>query len=132
MKKTVCGKARILACCLVFASCLPGCEAPTTVEPKTETVEFQVDAADYVTRTTDTGDEDFIQILNDEISANREIELYYSDYMLDGYWGMIIDVDILVSSSGGELLIYDDDHSYEGSTIRMIVTWYEEEEIEYE
>jgi hypothetical protein len=108
------------------------CNTPTTVEPKTEIIDIEVDPSDYVTRTTDSGDEDFVQILNDEISPDREIELYYSDYLLDGYWGMIIDYDILVSASGGEVLIYDDDHSYEGSTIRVIVTWYEEEEIEYE
>ena len=132
MTKTLYRNAWILAAWLACALSLAGCNAPTTVEPKTETIEVLVSTSSYVTRTTDSGDEDFIQILNDEISPNREIELYYSDYILDGYWGMIIDVDILVSSSGGEVLIYDDDHSYEGSTIRVIVTWYEEEEIEYE
>ena len=118
----------LLACAVFLANCNP----LEVMVPKTETVDTDITAASFVQRTTASGSEDFIVIENSEISIDREIEVYYSDYLLDDYWGMVIDVDILIAPAGGELLIYDNDHSYEGKTIRVIITWYEEEEIEIE
>ncbi len=113
---------------LSFVKCNP---IEITV-PKTETIDVSITSANYVTRTTESGDEDFIQISNSAISIDREIEIYFGPYRVEDYWGMVIDVDILIAPGGGELLICDDDHSYEGKKIRVIITWYEEEEIEFE
>jgi hypothetical protein len=69
----------------------------------------------------------YIQILNDEIRIDREIEVYWLDQG-SSYWGMLIDVDIQIADSGGEMLIYDNLKYYLGDKIRVIVTWYEEEQ----
>lgn len=128
MKKT--------ALLLVLAGVLTACNPLILTVPKTETIEFTVEAGDYVTRNLGDSNEDFIRIRNEEIIADREIEVYYHPTTID-YWGLVIDVDIFIYDEGGEMLIRDprdifNNLIYIGSDIRVIITWYVEEEHQFE
>ena len=116
-----------LACILVLGLVLAACNPLMVMTPKTETITFTVSAKDY----TNIDGEDAIRVFNDEISVDREIEVYFYPYH-EKYWGMVIDVDILIDDDGGKLVILDPGRNYEGSKIRIIVTWYEEEKHSFE
>ena len=105
---------------LLFGFALAACNPLIIMTPKTETITFTVRARDYVS----IDGEDHIKVLNDEISIDREIEVYFYPYH-EKYWGMVIDVFILIDDR--KLFINDVDHDLEGSKIRLIITWYEEE-----
>ena len=107
---------------LLFGFALAACNPLIIMTPKTETITFTVRARDYVS----IDGEDHIKVLNDEISIDREIEVYFYPYH-EKYWGMVIDVNILIDDDGGRLFIWDDNHALEGKKIRLIITWYEEE-----
>ena len=121
---------------LLFAACLlllAGCNPLILDVPKSEIIEMIPDAADYVQLNTIEGLKYFIRILNDAIQPDRDIDVLYKPYYIDGHWGYVIDLDIVIPPQGGELLILDDGHIYEGSTtIRVIIRWFEEEEYQHE
>jgi hypothetical protein len=113
----------------IFFVLLGSCNPLITMVPKTEEILLDpVASGDYV----DIATVDYIKIVNAEIKPDREIEAYYFPSSLGSYWGMIIDVEIFIAENGGELLILDDDMTnYLNRTIRLIVTWYEEEEYQH-
>jgi hypothetical protein len=113
----------------IILAIVTGCNPLLIMVPKTEEILLDpVTSGDYV----DKSGTDYIQILNKEIKPDRELEIYYYPDGILGYWAKLIDVDIFLAPGGGELLIYDDDptnpHIYKGKTIRVIVTWYVEEQ----
>ena len=113
------------ACLLLLA----GCNPLILDVPKSEIIEMVVSSSDYVTINL----KDYVRILNDAIQIDRDIDVYYKSYEIEGYWGLVIDIDLVISPNGGELLIIDEaPHTYEGLTIRVIIRWFEEEEYQHE
>ena len=123
---------RKIALLPILATALYACNPLILSVPKSETIEVTVGSGDYVTRDiAGEVDQDCIRVQNDEIASDREIEVYYQPNSGD-YWGLVVDVNIFINKNGGELLILDPLREYEGSLIRVIVSWYVEEKHHFE
>ncbi len=101
----------------VILVCFVACGPLTVSVPQTEIIEFIA--------TPDTYDfsDNYIQIENPEIQADREIEVYWRP-SAGSLWQFVIDVDIFFGD--GLMLITDASRLYENNIIRIIVSWFDE------
>ena len=94
------------------------CSPLTVSVPQTEIIEFTATPDLYV------GND--IQVENPEIRADREIEVYWR-FPASSLWQFVIDTDI--SFGDGLMLINDEPPQiYRDNIIRIIVTWYEDQQ----
>jgi hypothetical protein len=117
---------------LLFAAfvflCFSACGPLYLMTPHVEVIEVVLSDADYVIVPADAGSVEAALIEHEAIKLDREIEVYWHPYY-GNYWGMLIDVDLLIPPEGGRIYLYDPltPRKYVGCTVRVIVTWYIEE-----
>ena len=109
---------RCAALLFVILTCFVACSPLTVSVPQTEIIEFTATPDLYV------GND--IQIENAEIQADREIEAYWR-LPASSLWQFVIDADI---SFGNGLMLINDPPTrlYENNIIRIIITWYADQQ----